>query len=258
MLKKIIIAIFMVTVVLFACAAGGKSDKNVNAKKPETGGNSPANTSAKGVSPSGTTAAPKAKNGADPDTSYAFGVVLGTDLKQTGLQFDYDEFIKGFSDSLEGNTPRISSDEAIAIIQGAFTAVMAIRAEENLQKETVFLAENGAKPGVYTTASGLQYEVIVEGTGPKPGVDSMVEVHYEGAFLDGTVFDSSYVRNEPARFSLEGVIPGWAEGIILMSQGSTYRLFIPSALAYGERGAGSTIPPNSALIFKVELLSILD
>jgi FKBP-type peptidyl-prolyl cis-trans isomerase len=253
MLKKTVIAIIMVTFVLFACAAGGKSDKN--AEEPGTGGNSSGNTPASG-SPAAPGAVPDA--GANSDTSYAFGVVLGADLKQTGLRFDYDEFIKGFSDALEGNTPRISNEEAMGIIQGAFTAAMAVRAEENLQQETAFLAENGAKPGIYTTNSGLQYEVITEGAGPKPGTASTVEVHYEGTLIDGTVFDSSYARNEPAQFSLDGVIPGWAEGIVLMSPGSTYRLFIPSALAYGERGAGNMIPPNSMLIFKVELLSILD
>ncbi|MDR3145088.1 MAG: FKBP-type peptidyl-prolyl cis-trans isomerase [Treponema sp.] len=276
MLKKTVIAAFMAIVILFTCAAGGKSDKNT--ERPETGGSPSVNTSANGgakssakvssnagakadakgpEAASSAVAVPDATR-ADPDTSYAFGVVLGADLRQTGLQFDYDEFIKGFSDSLEGNTPRISGDEAIGIIQAAFTAAMAVRAAENLEKEAAFLEENGAKPGVYTTNSGLQYEVLVEGAGPKPRAASTVEVHYEGTFIDGTVFDSSYARNEPARFALDGVIPGWAEGIILMSQGSTYRLFIPSALAYGERGAGNMIPPNSALIFTVELLLILD
>ncbi|MDR1948953.1 MAG: FKBP-type peptidyl-prolyl cis-trans isomerase [Spirochaetaceae bacterium] len=244
MLKKTVIAITMATVVLFACVAGGKSDKN-------------AETSKAGETPAVSAQAAEVE-GSDPDTSYAFGLVLGTDLKQTGLQFNYDEFIKGFSDSLEGKTTRISNDEAIQIIQSAFTAAMAARAEENRQRETVFFTENGVKPGIHTTASGLQYEVIVEGTGPKPGASSTVEVHYEGTLIDGTVFDSSYARNEPAQFPLDGVIPGWAEGITLMTQGSTYRLFIPSALAYGERGAGNTIPPNSVLIFKVELLAILN
>jgi FKBP-type peptidyl-prolyl cis-trans isomerase len=256
MLKKTIIAIIMATLVLFACTAGGKSDKD--AEKPGTGGNPSGNTAntPANASPSAAAAVPDA--GANPDTSYAFGVVLGADLKQTGLRFDYDEFVKGFRDVLEGNTPRISSEEALGIIQGAFAAAMAVRAEENLQQGTEFLVENGAKPGVYTTDSGLQYEVITEGIGPKPGTASTVEVHYEGTLIDGTVFDSSYARNEPAQFSLDEVIPGWAEGIVLMSPGSTYRLFIPSALAYGERGAGNMIPPNSILIFKVELLSILD
>jgi FKBP-type peptidyl-prolyl cis-trans isomerase FkpA len=240
MLKKTILAILLATIVLFACSAGGKSD-NAAAQTTEAPASAPA--------PDGV---------ADEDTSYAFGLALGSDLKQTGLQFNYDAFTQGFRDSIEGKETRISMDDAIQIIQTAFMAAMTKQAEENRAKETQFLDENGKKNGIQTTSSGLQYEVITQGSGAKPLASDTVSVHYEGTLIDGTVFDSSYERGEPAQFPLGGVIPGWTEGIQLMNVGSTYRLFIPSALAYGEQGAGNSIPPNAALIFKVELLSIVN
>jgi FKBP-type peptidyl-prolyl cis-trans isomerase len=119
-----------------------------------------------------------------------------------------------------------------------------------------FLSENASKPGIKTTPSGLQYEVLTEGTGPKPSATSTVEVHYEGRLLNGMIFDSSYKRKESISFPLNRVIPGWTEGLQLMPTGSKYRLYIPSELAYGARGAGADIPPNSALIFDVELIAI--
>jgi FKBP-type peptidyl-prolyl cis-trans isomerase len=148
-------------------------------------------------------------------------------------------------------------DEAIGIVQAAFQEAMAKRNEENKQKELQFLAENGGREGVLVSETGLQYEVIAEGTGEKPSATDTVRVHYEGALTDGTVFDSSYERDESAEIPLEQVIPGWSEGIRLMNVGSTYRFFIPSALAYGGQGAGQMIPPYSTLVFKVELLEII-
>jgi FKBP-type peptidyl-prolyl cis-trans isomerase FkpA len=234
MVKKAVPAILLAIIALFACNSGEESDKGAaqNEIVADAGGVS------------------------DENTSYAFGMALGSDLKQTGVQFNYDAFIQGFKESIEGKETRISRDEAIQIIQTAFMSAMANQAEENKAKETQFLAENGKKDGIQTTPSGLQYEIITQGSGVKPGAGDTVSVHYEGTLIDGTVFDSSYERGEPSQFPLGGVIPGWTEGIQLMNVGSTYRLFIPSALAYGEQGAGSSIPPNSALIFKVELLSI--
>ena len=240
MLKKMVIAFIMVSTVSFVCVAGGKSDKAAE-KDPVS-----APASVKGM------------EGADPDTSYAIGVALGMDFRQTGILFNYDEFLKGFIDSLEGKPIRFSGDEAIAIIQRAFTEAMAKRAEENREREAAFLQENGAKNGVVTTPSGLQYEVVSQGNGPRPEATNTVRVNYEGTLLDGTVFDSSYARGEPADLPLDRVIPGWSEGIQLMALGSTYRFFIPSHLAYGEQGAGNVIPPNSALIFTVELLLIVE
>jgi FKBP-type peptidyl-prolyl cis-trans isomerase FkpA len=206
------------------------------------------------------TGVPEAPGGTqeDLDTSYAFGMVIGSDLKQTGLTFNYNAFIRGLKESLEDEETRFTMDDAVLKVQTAFMAAMAQRAEENRQKEQAFLEENSAKPGIHHTESGLQYEVIAEGSGEKPGASDMVRVHYKGTLTDGTVFDSSYTRGEPAEFPLDAVIPGWTEGIQLMSEGAFYRLYVPSKLAYGEQGAGSVIPPYATLIFEVELLSILE
>jgi FKBP-type peptidyl-prolyl cis-trans isomerase FkpA len=192
------------------------------------------------------------------DTSYAFGVALGSDFKRAGLSFDYDALLQGFRDSLEGKETRISLENAIPLIQAALREGMVRLAEENRQRGAEFLAENAQKQGVRTTPSGLQYEIISEGTGPKPQSTDTVSVHYEGTFLNGDVFDSTYARNEPTEFALDEVIPGWTEGIQLMSVGGSYRFFIPSGLAYGEQGYGNIIPSNSALIFTVELLEIVE
>ena len=127
---------------------------------------------------------------------------------------------------------------------------------EPMEAGKKFLEENAKKDGIKTTATGLQYEVLREGAGPKPGATSTVEVHYEGRLLSGKVFDSSYQRNETISFPLNQVIPGWTEGLQLMATGAKYRLYIPSELGYGSRGAGADIPPNAALIFDVELISI--
>jgi FKBP-type peptidyl-prolyl cis-trans isomerase FkpA len=190
-------------------------------------------------------------------TSLAFGMVIGSDLKQTGLQFDYAAFAEGFRLAVEGGEVPYTTEEAVGIVQAAFQEAMAKQNEENKQKELQFLAENGGKDGVRSTESGLQYEVIAEGSGEKPGETDMVRVHYEGALTNGTVFDSSYERGESAEFPLAQVIPGWSEGIRLMNTGSTYRFYIPSALAYGSQGVGQVIPPYATLVFKVELLEII-
>jgi FKBP-type peptidyl-prolyl cis-trans isomerase FkpA len=200
---------------------------------------------------SGAAASSDAPNG---DDSYAFGMILGSDLRQTGLQFDYDGFLQGFRDSIEGQETRFTFDEAIVRIQSA----MSRRNEESRQGEMAFLSDNSKREGIIVTRSGLQYEVISEGTGLRPQAEDTVQVHYRGTLVDGTEFDSSYSRGEPTEFSLNQVIPGWTEGIQLMTVGSTYRFYIPSDLAYGENGAGSSIPPYSALIFEVELLSVVE
>jgi FKBP-type peptidyl-prolyl cis-trans isomerase FkpA len=230
MLKKIVISLLMAATILLACNAEGISDRKSK---------------------------PSAANGADADTSYAFGVALGSDFKQAGLVFDYDALLEGFRDTLEGNATRITLDEAMPLIQNAMRDAMTRQIAENRQKGIDYLTENGKKAGVRTTPSGLQYELVSPGTGSKPSASDTVSVHYEGTLLDGTIFDSSYERGEPARFPLDQVIAGWTEGIQLMEVGSTYRLFIPSDLAYGEQGVRDFIPPNSTLIFKVELLDIV-
>jgi FKBP-type peptidyl-prolyl cis-trans isomerase len=233
MMRKMALAAFLALSVLGVCNAEGVSDRNSGGA--DTYGGS-----------------------GDADTSYAFGVALGSDFRQAGLSFDYDALVQGLQDSLEGRETRISLEEAIPLIQAALQDGMAKKAEENRQRGVEFLAENGRKPEVLTTPSGLQYEVVSEGTGPKPQASDTVSVHYEGTLINGEVFDSSYARNEPTEFALEEVIPGWTEGIQLMSVGGTYRFFIPSGLAYGEQGYGNIIPANSTLIFKVELLEIVE
>jgi FKBP-type peptidyl-prolyl cis-trans isomerase len=234
MLRKIFFTIIMVTFVFFSCAAAEENTSGEKDVSTEISDESPA----------------------DSDTSYAFGVVLGSDLKQFGIQFDYDALAQGIREAIEGQEPRISMEEAVGLVQSAYMATITRQAEESRKKNDQFLAENSKKTGVVITSSGLQYEVVVQGQGGNPSAADVVTVNYEGKLIDGTVFDSSYTRGEPAEFSLDQVIPGWSEGIQLMNVGSTYRLYIPSSLAYGEQGAGNMIPPNSALIFQVELLSI--
>jgi FKBP-type peptidyl-prolyl cis-trans isomerase FkpA len=200
----------------------------------------------------------KAETGAadDAKTGYAFGVLIGTNLKATGVKIDYDSFVKGMKDVLEKNAPTVTTDVANQTIQAALTDAHTKLAAANVAKETEFLAANAKKAGVKATESGLQYEVVTEGTGAKPKATDTVKVDYVGTLVDGTVFDSSIERKEPAVFPLNGVIPGWTEGIQLMPVGSKYKLYIPSKLAYGENGAGGKIGPNATLVFEVTLLSI--
>ena len=191
-------------------------------------------------------------------TSYAFGMTVGGDLKQTGLEMDYTAFMEGMRAAMEQEQTVMDRDEALEIVQNAFESVMRKQSAELQAKEDAFLAENASRPGINVTKSGLQYEVVSKGNGPQPTMNDVVRVHYEGALTNGTVFDSSYTRGEPEEIPLNMVIPGWAEGITLMSVGSKYRLYIPSSMAYGERGAGQIIPPFSTLIFTVELLDITE
>jgi FKBP-type peptidyl-prolyl cis-trans isomerase len=193
----------------------------------------------------------------DNDTSYALGMDVASSLKQSSLNPDYDSFVQGLKDVLEEGNTRFTQEEAGMKIQEAFISIMEKQSEGLRQEEIDFLAENSKKEGITITASGLQYEVITEGTGAKPGPDDTVRVNYEGTLIDGTVFDSSYSRGEPTEFPLSGVIPGWTEGIQLMGEGASYRFYIPSELAYGDRGAGQVVPPYSPLIFEVELIAIV-
>jgi FKBP-type peptidyl-prolyl cis-trans isomerase FkpA len=218
---------------------------------------------------SGSVSSAGSANSLDSDQSYAMGMFIGMFMSQqmgvpSDVGYDYKSFAQGFEDFVEAKETRFSMEDGMAKIQAKFQEIAASQDEmnqaagaENLEKGAAFLAENGAKPGVTTTPSGLQYEVVAEGTGEKPAASDTVRVNYEGTLLDGTVFDSSYTRGEPAEFPLAGVIPGWTEGLQLMPVGSTYRFFIPSELAYGSQGNPS-IPPNSTLIFKVDLLEIVE
>ena len=203
----------------------------------------------KGKSGSG----PKEEN-FDKDASYALGLNIGSNLARDGIIPDLEQFLKGMKDVLSNGKTRFTEDEAIGIIQTAYSAMLEKRGNESMQKGIDFLVENGKKPGIITTSSGLQYEVIKEGTGKKPAASDMVKVHYEGKLIDGETFDSSY-GGDPIEFPLDQVISGWTEGVQLMSVGSKYKFYIPPELGYGAGGAGP-IPPNSVLIFEVELLDI--
>jgi FKBP-type peptidyl-prolyl cis-trans isomerase len=191
------------------------------------------------------------------EASYALGMNIGTSLKADNLYPNMEEFVQGMNDALYDSKTRYSMEEAYQIFNEAYMSLAEEREMANKQAENEFLAENSKKPGVNVTGSGLQYEVIREGNGPKPAATDTVRVHYEGTLTDGTVFDSSYSRGEPIEFPLDGVIPGWTEGLQLMGEGGKYRLIIPSALGYGPQGAGGQIPPYSTLIFEVELLNIV-
>lgn len=198
--------------------------------------------------------------------SYALGMNIGQQLRQMNLKgtLVISDFAAAVNDMLEGNAPQVNPAEAQQVLNDFFTELenkqRAAAAEAGkVAKEAgeKFLAENAKKPGVTVTASGLQYEVLTEGTGKQPKASDTVRCHYHGTLIDGTVFDSSVLRNEPCEFGLRQVIAGWTEGVQLMKEGAKYRFFIPYNLAYGERGAGQDIPPYAALIFEVELIKVL-
>lgn len=198
--------------------------------------------------------------------SYSLGMNIGRQLKQMGLKdsLSVQDFAVAVQDTLDGAQLKVSASEAQQVLNQFFAELERKQNEEAAQKGKAakaegekFLKENAGKPGVTVTASGLQYMVLTEGTGKKPKASDTVRCHYEGTLIDGTVFDSSYRRGEPADFGLRQVISGWTEGVQLMSEGSKYRFFIPYNLAYGERGAGQDIPPYAALIFDVELIKVL-
>jgi FKBP-type peptidyl-prolyl cis-trans isomerase FkpA len=194
----------------------------------------------------------------DADTSYAFGVLMGADLKPFGFTFDYKAFTDGFKAFHDGNS-KLTEDEAVAIVQQTINDSIKRESEANFESGRLFLEENALKNGVIITESGLQYEVIKDADGAKPDADSIVRVNYEGTLIDGKVFDNSYERGSPAEFPLNQVISGWTEGIQLMSPGSRYKFYIPPELGYGDQPVGNgLIPANSVLIFDVELLDIVE
>ncbi|NNM53389.1 MAG: FKBP-type peptidyl-prolyl cis-trans isomerase [Spirochaetales bacterium] len=188
--------------------------------------------------------------------SYDFGVLIATNLKQASVSIDYNAFVQGMKDVFDKAQAKVTPEEANQEVQAVLAYAQQKAAYDNAAKESQFLADNAKKPGVKTTASGLQYEVIKQGAGPKPVATDTVKVDYVGTLIDGTKFDSSIDRKEPAVFPLSEVIPGWSEAIELMPVGSEYRFYIPSKLAYGDHGAGGKIPPNSTLIFDIKLLDI--
>ena len=189
--------------------------------------------------------------------SYALGLSMGQNLMGSGVEkLNYQDLAQGIEDVLTHAQPKISYQEAQQVLNQFFQELEAKVAGAAKAEGEKFLAENAKREGVKVTASGLQYEILEPSLGQKPKATDTVRVHYEGTLIDGTVFDSSYKRGESITFPLNGVIAGWTEGLQLMSIGSKYKFFIPYQLAYGERGAGHSIPPYAALIFTVELLGI--
>jgi FKBP-type peptidyl-prolyl cis-trans isomerase FklB len=195
--------------------------------------------------------------------SYIIGLNLGQSLKTQEVPVTMDLLVQGLRDGLGGGTPLLTPEEIQAAMQEFQQKLMTQQqtkrdaaGAKNMKDSQAYLDQNKAKAGVKTTASGLQYEVLTEGKGESPKETDKVTVHYRGTLPDGTEFDSSYARNEPATFPVNGVIPGWVEALQLMKPGAKYRLVIPPALAYAERGAGADIGPNQVLIFDVELISI--
>ncbi|CAH0532433.1 FKBP-type 22 kDa peptidyl-prolyl cis-trans isomerase [Vibrio stylophorae] len=193
--------------------------------------------------------------------SYGIGLQMGQQLAGSGLEgLNVAAIAKGIATALTGDAPEISVDEinnALREIHGRAEELRQAAAKAAAEEGELFLKDNAMRPEVQVTESGLQYEVLTAGEGEIPSSDKTVKVHYHGQLVDGTVFDSSVNRGQPATFPVTGVIKGWVEALQLMPVGSKWRLYIPSDLAYGERGAGAAIPPHAALIFDVELLEIL-
>ena len=184
--------------------------------------------------------------------SYALGLSIGNNFQNSGINnLQVEDFVKGLKDVLGGAEPEISYDEAKLVINDYFMNLQKERLELNKKAGEEFLNINKGKAGVVTLPSGLQYQVLKQGEGAKPAASDKVKCHYHGTLINGTVFDSSVQRGEPAVFGVSQVIPGWVEALQLMPVGSKWRLFIPSDLAYGEHGAGDAIEPNSALVFDV-------
>ncbi len=189
--------------------------------------------------------------------SYSLGMDIGNNIQNAKIDsLNVENLMKGLSDVLGKKETAFSKEEAAGIIQSYFAKIQAEAGSKKIGEGAKFLAENGKRAGVITLPSGLQYEIIKAGTGPKPTLQDQVTTHYTGKLIDGTTFDSSVDRGEPATFPVSGVITGWTEALQLMPTGSKWKLFIPSNLAYGERGAGGSIGPNETLVFDIELISI--
>jgi FKBP-type peptidyl-prolyl cis-trans isomerase FklB len=208
----------------------------------------------------------QAKRSVESETekvSYSIGYNFGRNLKMQDVEVDLGVLLAGLQDGSRGKDPLLSEDQQAETMRNFQMAHMQKQnqkrtedAEKNQQEGEAFLAQNKEKEGVQTTASGLQYKVVTQGEGAKPTAQDTVVTHYRGTLIDGTEFDSSYARNEPATFPVSGVIPGWTEVLQLMPVGSKYEVYVPAALGYGERGSGPKIGPNATLIFDVELLEI--
>ncbi len=234
-MKQIVVAVLAVLLVAAGCTA---EEKTAEVKKVEL-------TSSK------------------DKVSYGIGMSIGRDFSRQELDIDPDILVQGIKDVLADGQTLMTEEEAQTTLMEFQQEMMAKQeaqgkelAEKNSQEGEAFLTENAKQEGVVTLPSGLQYKVLVEGTGNMPGKEDTVTVNYRGTLIDGQEFDSSYKRGEPATFPVGGVIAGWTEGLQLMKEGAKWQFFIPASLAYGERGAGPVISPNATLIFEVELLSI--
>ena len=197
--------------------------------------------------------------------SYSFGLAIGTQLMDMGAEaINVEDFSQALKDVFTGQPLAVKPEEAQNMVS-SFLHEQEIAKRKEMEEKGLkarsegdsFLRDNGKRPGIITTASGLQYEILEEGNGKHPKATDSVKCHYEGRLIDGTVFDSSIRRGEPAVFPLNGVISGWTEGVQLMAEGAKYRFYIPYQLAYGANGAGSSIPPYAALIFDIELIAVM-
>ena len=195
---------------------------------------------------------------------YAIGILVGNNNKEQvsnapgGADISIDAMVAGFAKAARGEETDLTPEEADRIVREFFTSAGEREGQLNLEAGNAFLQQNKERPEVKVTESGMQYEVLQEGDGPIPDADDRVRVHYHGTLIDGTVFDSSVERGEPAVFCVTQVIPGWTEALQMMPAGSKWKIYLPSDLAYGERGAGGDIGPNETLIFEVELLEIVE
>ncbi len=190
--------------------------------------------------------------------SYAIGLGIGQNLMSMGAKgIAVEDFTQAIKDVLEGNPTAISHQEAREIVNAYFEELEAKMSASSIEQGQAFLSENAKKAGVVTLPSGLQYEIITEGKGKQAKATDRVKCHYEGTLIDGTLFDSSVKRGQPAVFGVNQVIPGWVEALQLMPEGSKWKLYIPSNLGYGAQGAGEMIPPHSTLVFEVELIEVL-
>lgn len=193
--------------------------------------------------------------------SYSIGYDIGRSFKDRELDVELAMIVRGMKDALAGSDPALTEEQMVQAMeefQKAFQQQMSQRAKKSAEEGVAFLAANSKKEGVVTTASGLQYKVLTQGTGPSPKATDVVKTHYHGTFINGKVFDSSVKRGEPATFGVSEVIPGWTEALQLMKVGDKWQLFVPSKLAYGPEGSQGVIPPDSTLIFEVELLEIVN
>jgi len=259
-MKKSVLPVIIVLALGFQAAAQAPTTPTTKKAAPATEKKTPttgAKTSTTATKPRAALTTDKAK------ASYALGVSLGMNLKRQEVDVDPAIIAEGLKDGLAGRKPLLTEDEAKAAmtklqqdVRAKMEAKMNALSAANKQAGDAFLAANKSKEGVVTLPSGLQYKILKAGSGPKPAATDTVECNYRGTLIDGKEFDSSYKRGEAASFPVSGVIKGWTEALQLMPVGSKWQLFVPSNLAYGERGAGADIAPNSTLVFEVELLSI--